>query len=233
MSRSRASLLRRRRSDHRPAEVRSGSGNASTAQVRFGTPDRSSPYSAHVEKTRSQEVGRASALHRLWLAALVIGALVVLAGGPLDRIDLDVRPSDSFGAGFGEVGIVAPVSVGDTLIASVASADRTVAIDSAELVIADDSAAAAVELVACQRREGSPIVGSAIGETLSSFCEAVLKPAGVSVGGPVDGRETYLLAVVQPLQPGRVIVEGVRVTHSRGPFHRTERTGGAIEVIAQ
>ena len=111
--------------------------------------------------------------------------------------------------------------------------DDTVTLDDAELIVNPGSSLAAIELVACQRRDGSPPLGSVFGsEQLTQHCETVRRPTEVEVGGPITGHETYLLAVVQPLEPGRILIEGLEVTHSRGLLHRTERTGDTVEIFA-
>lgn len=178
-------------------------------------------------------MGRRTAVRRLHVVAVMIGALLVVAGVPSRAIDA-VRPPDLFGPGFGDATlIVGSMAVGETLLVGMSSPAQAVTLDDVELVVDSTSAVVAVQLVACQRREGSSALGSTLGfAELTEYCEAVHQPTDVEVGGPIDGQETYLLAVVQPLEAGRIVLEGMEVTHSRGPLHRTERTGVAAEIVA-
>jgi len=180
------------------------------------------------------DVGRRTAVRQLQVVAVVIGALLVIAGVPNRAVDA-VRPPDLFGPGFGDDAtlIVGSMAVGETLLVGMSSPAQAVSLDDAELFVDSTSAVAAVQLVACQRREGSSALGSTLGFVeLTKYCEAVHQPTDVEVGGPSNGQETYLLAVVQPLEAGRIFLEGVEVTHSRGPLHRTERTGVSVEIVA-
>ena len=166
------------------------------------------------------------------VVVVVLGALLA-ATGVVGGIVNSIRPPDRFPPDSGAPGTTFhAVAVGDTAFAYIASPDAPVRLDDAELILDDRSVAAAIDLLACQRGDRSP-VGSGVGATnIRTFCESIQRPAGQTLDKLVDGGETYLLAVITPLEPGRVLVKGVRVTHSRGPFHRTERTGQTIEVIA-
>lgn len=180
------------------------------------------------------EVGRRTAVRQLQVVAVVIGVLLIGAGVPNRAVDA-VRPPDLFGPGFGDDAtlIVGSMTVGETLLVGMSSPAQAVALDDVEVVVDSASAVAAVQLLACQRREGSPALGSTLGSAeLAMYCEALYQPTDVEVGGPVNGQEMYLLAVVQPLEAGRILLEGMEVTHSRGPLHRTERTGVAVEIVA-
>ena len=180
------------------------------------------------------ETVRRDGIRRLLVVAIVLGVLLVLAGVPGRAIDA-VRPPDLFRPGFGGAATtsVSSMPVGETLLVGMSNPDRAVTLDDARVIVDSDSAVSTVDLLACQRRDGSPILGSTLGAAeLSRFCEKVYRPTEVEVGGPISGHETYLLAVVQPLEPGRLRIEGLAVTHSRGLFHRTERTGGTVEIVA-
>ena len=177
---------------------------------------------------------RRGGIPRLLVVVIVLGALLVLAGVPGRAIGA-VRPPDLFRPGFGGAATtsVSSMPVGETLLVGMSNPDRAVTLDDAKVIVDPDSAVSAVELLACQRRDGSPTLGSVLGAAeLSHYCENVYRPTEVEVGGPITGHETYLLAVVQPLEPGRIRIEGLEVTHSRGPLHRTERTGSTVEVVA-
>ena len=114
---------------------------------------------------------------------------------------------------------------GDTLAFQVAHNDKGVRPTDIELVIADGSSVASATVVACRRVDGAGGIGALVNVSLDEWCD-LADPTQVEV----DGDQTYLLAVVQPLTSGRIVIDGVRVTHARGPFHRTEQTGETVEI---
>jgi len=215
-------------SDH---PVRSGSGQQDPA---FGAPRRAVSYRTSMAETMADaQTTRRDAIRRLLTVAAVLVTLLILTGVPGRAVDA-IRPPDLFRPGFGVVGTSIPsMPVGETLLVRMSNPDEAVTLEDAKLIVDPDSALSAVQLVACQRREGRSALGSTVGsKELTQYCETVHRPTEVEVGGPTTGHETYLLAVVQPLEPGRILIEGLEVTHSRGPLHRTERTGDSVEIVA-
>lgn len=181
----------------------------------------------------ASESQRRGAVTRLVLAASVLAAVVGFATVDLDNPGWPlawVRPADHFGPSpGGHPTMFLRADVGDTVTALMTETDEPVHLDEIQPVFADGSAFAAVELVACRRREGAPTPGAVVGEPLSNYCGSVHRPTDLAIGSNADG-EVLIVAVVQPLEAGTVFIDGVRVTHSRGPFHRTEHTGAGLEI---
>lgn len=158
-------------------------------------------------------VGLALALIAVLAVRLVVDRLVL----PPDRF----RPNPP-----GVEGSIVEVPMpGDTLVFQVAHNDSGVRPTNIELVVADGSSVAAATVVACRMPEGAGRIGALVNVLLDEWCD-LADPTKVEV----DGDQTYLLAVVQPLTSGRIVIDGVRVTHARGPFHRTEHTGETMEI---
>lgn len=159
------------------------------------------------------------------LVALALAVVAVLAVRLF--VDRLVLPPDRFRTnppGI-EGSLVEVPTPGDTLVYQVAHNDTGVRPTNIELVAADGSSVAAATVVACQTAEGAGRIGALVNVSLGEWCD-VADPTQVEV----DGDQTYLLAIVQPLTSGRIVIDGVRVTHARGPFHRTEHTGETVEI---
>lgn len=163
---------------------------------------------------------------------LAVVAAVLLGVGAAWGADA-VRPPDRFLPHEpGVASLSGPMPVDGTMLVGMAYADHEVDLDEAAVVVDRSSAQAAIALVACTRRHGAPALGSANDRPLSVYCRSVDGPTDVPVGGPTNGSQTYLVAVVRPLEPGRIFIDGITVTHARGPFHRTERAGLGVELFA-
>lgn len=165
--------------------------------------------------------------------AVTVAVLLVIASVAGLWFLSSVLPPDRFVPHqYGNASMSMSAKPGETLHVTIArGSDHEVSLDEATLVVDDSSARATFDLLACLRRDRAPGLGSGTDVTLSDWCRSVEDPTEVPFGGPTDGTETYLLAVIQPMEPGRIFVDGVSVTHSWGPFDRTERTGGGLEVL--
>lgn len=178
------------------------------------------------------------ARRRLLLPVIVLACVALtwsVAGngwwGPLEA----ARPADHFGPGPGGMagGLMDGVDVGATVFASMVSSQDPVRIDKVHLEVDESSAVAVTGVLACRRAKGAPFIGAIWGEPLSNYCESVHDATDVMLGPTADGGEVYVLAVVQVLQPGRVFVNGARVTRSGRLFDRVEHTGTGLEILVR
>lgn len=189
-------------------------------------------------EARASNPQRHDAVKRLVLSTFVIAAAFVLAtidvtspGSPADWF----RPADRFGPspdGDPTAFVTTGVEAGDTVVALMLQSTDPVRLDAIEPVTDPTSALASVELVACRHREGTPIPGTVVGDELDDHCESIHRPTEIPVGPTATG-EVLILAVVHPLEPGTIYIDGVKATHSRGPVHRTEHTGAGLEIAVR
>lgn len=164
--------------------------------------------------------------------ALATASAVLLAVGAagVDRWPpLDPRPADRFPESPGGLATITfhEVAVGDTALVVMAYADGPVRLEDVEPVIGEDAALVTVEVLACRAQPEGPHVGGTLNDDLRTYCTDVHRPTEVELGGEDD---VYLVALIRALEPGVAYVDGIRVTHARGPFHRTEHTGQGVEL---
>lgn len=189
-------------------------------------------YSDRVAAVHDEKSTTGSAALRRRVVLALVGVLALAAATTWGAEA--VRPPERFDPREpGGVGMSGPMPVDSTMLVGIAYSDHPVDLDEATVVVDESSAQAAIALVACSRRDGAPGLGGAADRPLSGYCRSVDRPTDVPVGGPTDGTEMYLVAVVRPLEPGRIYLDGVEVTHSRGPFSRTERAGVGVELFAE
>lgn len=175
-------------------------------------------------RAREMVSGSARDRRRVLVAVVLVVVAVLAVRLFVDRV---VLPPDRFRpnpAGI-EGSLLEMPKPGDTLAFQVAHNDKGVRPTDIELVIADGSSVASATVVACRRVDGAGGIGALVNVSLDEWCD-LADPTQAEV----DGDKTYLLAVVQPLTSGRIVIDGVRVTHARGPFHRTEHTGETVEI---
>ena len=178
---------------------------------------------------------------RGWRRPLVlILVLSALVGGVLHF----GQPRDAFARDGGEYGVrLAP---GEQMIVGLGIPSRMVHVTSARPIVSD-GIGVRVSVREC------PLVdltlGSARGLDVNEVCLVPPVADGLPAGSiaepnlldeasgsiePIEGRpapgDVQLVVVIEPLEVGTVTIEDVELTHSNGPFHRTERIGPTIRV---
>lgn len=156
------------------------------------------------------------------------------------------QPRDAFSGDGGEYAIrLAP---GEQTIVGLGIPSRTVHVTKVRPIVSD-GIGVRVSVREC------PLVdlalGSVRGADVNEYCVVPPFddgfPAGVfpepdlldEAGGslePIRGRpssgDVQLVVVIEPLEAGTVTIEDVELTHSNGPFRRTERIGPTVHVEA-
>lgn len=178
---------------------------------------------------------------RGWRRPLVlILALSALVGGVLHF----GQPRDAFIDGGDQHGV--RLTPGEQMLVGLGIPSRTVHVTSAEPIVSD-GIEVRVSVRECQLVD-LPL-GTAHGADIGEVCLVPPVADGLPAGSiaepnlldeasgsldPIEGPPTrgdvQLVVVIEPLEAGTVTIEDVELTHSNGPFHRTERIGPTIRV---
>ncbi|WP_436796045.1 hypothetical protein [Actinospongicola halichondriae] len=165
--------------------------------------------------------------------AMVAGSLVLVVFWMVavfpSALDGVIFPDDRFPA-VGSSLEFEPISVGDSVtVGTSLFPDTTTTLDEVRPVLGEGSAEVSVRIVACSGEEAMAIDGggSALGSSLDR-CDDIAPVSGTTI--TASGERPGILAVITPLESGRVVIEGFEVTHSRGPFDRTETSGVRVEL---
>lgn len=154
-----------------------------------------------------------------------------------------LRPADAFTGGAGWEATLAP---DEALVIGLQSPMRTVHVTDTGLSVSGD-AVVEIRVVRC-RLTSDQQLGSVLGAEVADRCEPQARtvpddaPEDLRIAaqhlGDAEGRlgsegragDDQLAVVIRPLEEGTVRVEDIRVTHGRGPFHRTESLDVTVDV---
>ena len=154
------------------------------------------------------------------LAALVVG--------------LGLRRTNTFA--YGGYRIATFATVGQATLIGMGSSSRSVVVRHAEAVLSADSVPAVTSVFVCHDATHNLVLGTADGrDSLGQDCSKISPAAGAHLtADPPDpalaASIDYLVVSVVPLQPGRIVVDGVRVTHSGRWRDSTERSGPVVTI---
>jgi hypothetical protein len=97
----------------------------------------------------------------------------------------------------------------------------TVKIQSVRPIIVSNTSQATVRIELCRRNQ-SVGIGMVLGASLSPYCTAAVAPAHQSAA---LGVTSQLIAVITPHRPGKVVIDGFRMSYRDG-IRRGTQTGG-------